>query len=165
MSGGDYSLGIPDCGSATALALARCGFGDTLLKAAETLHGERLEDFLSTWRQNICNELIHNSRGFLTSRQPHLAAQISTEFPNRDVLHLYVYPLTSYSPTKTPPNHAFWKSREPRIFEISKFCSHNLGWKKGQDIAHRFRNTLWKGVFFRMTSSVAYFSYCSHIDG
>ena len=77
---------------------------DTLLKAAETLHGKRLKDFLSTWRQDICNELIHSLRGFLTSRQPHLAAQISTEFPNCGVLHLYVYPLTSYSPTKTPPD-------------------------------------------------------------
>jgi hypothetical protein len=154
MSGGDYSSGVPNCGPSTALALARCGFGDTLLKAVKTLHGKAFEDFISTWRQKIRQELTDNSQLFLTSRQPNIAAQLTANFPNREVLNLYVYPLTSWSPHETRPPSNIWKSREPRIFNISLFCSQNLGWRTSQDIAHHFHNTLWKGVFFRMISSV-----------
>ena len=159
MSGGDYSPCVPNCGPSTALALARCGFGDTLLKAAETLHGKAFEDFLSTWRQKIQQELTCNSQSFLTSRQPEIAAQLTANFPSHEVLNLYVYPLTSWSPGETQPKPNIWKSREPQIFNISCFCSQNLGWTTNQDIARHFYNTLWKGVFFRMTSSVIFFSH------
>jgi Holliday junction resolvase YEN1 len=156
MAGGDYSPGLANCGPSIALGLTKSGFGDALLNAVETLRDNALNSFLSTWRQEIRHELIHNSKGFLTSRQPQLAAQIPDSFPNRDILDLYVYPLTSWSsPTENPPNPVLWKSREPRIFDITKFCSRNLGWKTDQDIAHHFQNTLWKGVFFRMISSVS----------
>jgi Holliday junction resolvase YEN1 len=66
MAGSDYNEGVPGRGVATAHALARCGFGDTLLTATQTLlHGSNLEDFLDTWCDGLQLKLSTNSQGFL----------------------------------------------------------------------------------------------------
>ena len=77
MSGGDYQQGgLTRCGVSTAHALARCGFGDSLFKAATNLGRVDLEDFLVTWRKELCDELRTDSKREIGRKQ------VADEYPN-----------------------------------------------------------------------------------
>ncbi|KAF9043466.1 PIN domain-like protein, partial [Rhodocollybia butyracea] len=98
LSGGDYSSGLERFGPKTAYALACAGFGDTLIDAVETMTMEDLQDFLSDWRQSLCDELESNAQRILLHSAPLLAASVaSANFPDINVLQLYALPVTSGS--------------------------------------------------------------------
>ncbi|KAF8804934.1 hypothetical protein BYT27DRAFT_7010473, partial [Phlegmacium glaucopus] len=141
------------CGSATAFGLARCGFGDELLEAAQNFQGKAFDDFLLRWRIELQHELESNSRGMLHSRQPQLAGQIPDSFPNRDIIQLYVDPLTSWSTPQNIPDTSSWKSKEPCIVELVKFCVDNFNWKTSQLLRKKFNSILWEGIFLQMLYS------------
>ena len=128
MAGGDYNQGVPGCGVATAHALARCGFGDTLLTAARTLHGSNLEKFLNTWCDSLRLELSTNSQGFLCRCERTLASSLPDSFPDVDILSLYVTPATSWSRglgDVVSTEALDWKPREPTIGLMASFCLQN----------------------------------------
>ncbi|KAF8173441.1 PIN domain-like protein [Pholiota molesta] len=154
LCGGDYGDGIDGCGPTTAVALARCGFGDQLLAAYHHLRGVEFERFLIQWRCAIRVELQTNVRGFLSRRQPKLAASISDNFPDPRILDLYVNPVTSWSPGHIPPDPSQWQSRQPSIPEITRFCVWHFHWRDHQTIQQRFKANLWEGVFLQMLYSV-----------
>jgi len=54
LGGGDYdSTGIFNCGLKSAHGLAKCGFGESLFKAACALSRSELILFLGTWRDEL----------------------------------------------------------------------------------------------------------------
>ncbi|GLB44254.1 putative PIN domain-like protein [Lyophyllum shimeji] len=155
LAGGDYDPGIDGCGAKTAHALAECGFGDTLLDAANSMSGTAMQAFLYGWREELRSELESNSRGHLNRQSPELAQKITADFPNLAVLDSYLNPLTSWSlesPNKIP-NTADWRSREPMIPRITAFCVQHFGWGRNHAVVKHFRAKLWEGVAFRMVCS------------
>ncbi|KAF9475048.1 PIN domain-like protein [Pholiota conissans] len=96
LTGGDYDTGLHRCGPGSAIALAKCGFGDQLIDAFEHLNGPDFDRFLIQWCCNIRAELHSNSRGHLERCQPKLAMDIPDTFPERRTLELYINPVTSW---------------------------------------------------------------------
>jgi len=154
MSGGDYSKGMPGCSFSISSALARCGFGDSLLHAFNSMAPKDLETYMEQWCKDLRDELRSNSMGNLRSKQVHLADQIPLNFINRDILELYLKPCTSSTDPDSMYSPADWRSREPSIGKIANFCSQKFGWKTTEALARNMRNNLWEGVFFRMLASV-----------
>lgn len=160
MAGGDYTDGVSGCGRAIAHGLAMCGFGDSLYEACNALDGLERRHFISNWLVGLCEELRTNSLKFLPFRNPGLAESLSeAQFPNNEVINLYIRPLTSFSPSEDTPNTTKWTSQEPDIEKITSMAVEHLGWRHAKEISQTFHNNLWEGVFTRMILSVSH-SYC-----
>lgn len=159
LCGGDYHSGVDKCGESSALGLVHCGFGDQLLSALERLEGIKLEKFLIEWRTEVKKELCSNSKGMLSSRQPHLASTFPDSFPPLDIVALYLNPRTSWSPMGNIPDTSMWAQRvqrEPCIHNITEFCSVHFGWKQDTTLKQKLNRLLWEGVFLRLLYSVRY---------
>ncbi|KAF8232221.1 PIN domain-like protein, partial [Tricholoma matsutake] len=156
IAGSNYDSGILGYGASTTHGLAKCGFGDALLTAANALpDNDCFQMFLSAWRAQMHLELSTNSRGFLPRRSIVRASKLKVSaFPNVDVLNLYLHPKTSWTvglgahvrDTVAPS----WKLCEPVIHEITTFCQQRLGWSDLAALLKRFENVLWGGVICRM---------------
>jgi len=152
LSGGDYAAGLEGCGELIAYGLAKCGFGDELLTAFYTLNSEDLSTFMVSWTDNVRNELISNSRGFLPSRQPALATTIPPDFPPLNVVRFYVRPTTSSF--VNPPID--WKPGQIHINKLASFCANHLGWTDATTLRKTFHSNVWEGVFLQMLFSVGF---------
>lgn len=105
------------CGVVAAVALARAGFGQSLVAKVQSLalsvqHAEgkktrvslsgpekrELDTFLAGWRAEVADELRTNSHKLLGKRSPRAAANLLAlggAFPDIDVLMAYINPVTS----------------------------------------------------------------------
>ncbi|KAH9010391.1 PIN domain-like protein [Lactarius pseudohatsudake] len=151
LSGGDYHpAGLARCGTGIAHRLAKCGFGDELLKATQSLTRDELPDFLTTWREDLRGELRTNSRGHLGSKKPSLAKAVPDAFPDIDVLLSYTNPIISATDasachTRTLPR---WE-REPDLGRLAHFCELRFEWGLKDIIIKRFRTILWPSIVLR----------------
>ncbi|KXN86679.1 hypothetical protein AN958_09763 [Leucoagaricus sp. SymC.cos] len=150
MSGGDYEGGLERCGIATAHALARCGFGDTLFDAARNLTREDLVAFLDNWRQELRHELKTNSRGLMARKALSLAKSLPDTFPNIDVLLSYVTPVTSESLGHEGSNPKITWSKEPNVAALASACELFFEWGYKEAIIKRFRTVIWPGTVLRI---------------
>ena len=157
LSGGDYHpAGLPRCGPGIAHGLAKCGLGDELLEAAQSLTRDQLPEFLTRWRESLRNELRTNSRGHLGSKKPSLAKVVPDSFPDIDVLLSYTNPITSATDagarrTHTPPR---W-DREPDLGKLASVCELHFEWGLKDIIIKRFRTVLWPSIVLRALRSSA----------
>jgi hypothetical protein len=151
LSGGDYHLaGLTNCGPRIAHGLAKCGFGDNLLKAAQTLPRNELPDFLTMWREDLRDELRTNSRGHLSSKKPSLAKAVLDSFPNIDVLLSYTNPIISATDagacrTHTPPR---WECK-PDLGKLAQLCELHFEWGLKDIIIKRFRTIIWPSIILQ----------------
>ncbi|KAH9022361.1 PIN domain-like protein [Lactarius deliciosus] len=149
LSGGDYHAGLPHCGPETAHGLAKCGFGDELLKAAQSLTRDELHNFLVTWCGDLRRELRTNAHGHLSSKKPSLAKAVPDTFPDIDVLLSYTNPIISATDvschTHTPPR---WE-REPDLGRLAHLCELCFEWGLKDIIIKRFRTILWPSIVLR----------------
>ena len=151
LSGGDYhQAGLPRCGPGIAHGLAKCGFGDELLKAAHSLSHDELSDFLTTWREDLRAELRTNARGHLGSKKPSLAKAVPDSFPDVDILLSYTNPIISATDasarrTHTPPK---WE-REPDLGKLAHLCELHFEWGLKDTIIKRFRTIIWPSIVLR----------------
>ena len=151
LSGGDYHpAGLARCGTGIAHGLAKCGFGDELLKATQTLTRDELPEFLTTWREDLRGELRTNLRGHLGSKKPSLAKAVPDAFPDIDVLLSYTHPIISATDagarrTHTPPR---WE-REPDLGKLAHVCELHFEWGLKDIIVKRFRTVLWPSIVLR----------------
>ncbi|KAJ7468333.1 hypothetical protein B0H11DRAFT_2239119 [Mycena galericulata] len=131
----------------------RAGFGRDLRRILTSFVGAEQEQELATWRIALTAELRSNSAGSLDKRHPKLADAFPGNFPDLDVVELYMDPLTSWSSrfTGTPPVTSLWTPAEPDVYQLSAFCAAHFGWQG--DIQNRFKANLWPGVAFQMISS------------
>ena len=148
LSGGDYhQAGILRCGPGIAHGIAKCGFGDELLKATQSLSRDKLPDFLTTWRENLRGELRTNGRGNLGSKKPSLAKSIPDSFPDIGVLLSYTNPIISATDagarhTHTPPR---WE-REPDLGKLAHLCELHFEWGLKDIVIKRFRAIIWPSI-------------------
>ncbi|KAI9444389.1 hypothetical protein BJY52DRAFT_1373458 [Lactarius psammicola] len=151
LSGGNYhQAGLARCGPGIAHGLAKCGFSDELLEAAQSLTRDELLDFLITWREDLRSELRTNVRGHLGSKKPSLAKDVLDSFPDVDVLLLYTNPIISATDagarrTHTPPH---WE-REPDLGKLAHLCELHFEWGLKDTIIKRFRTVLWPSIVLR----------------
>ncbi|KAJ7660950.1 PIN domain-like protein, partial [Mycena polygramma] len=155
LGGGDYDMaGLVGCGPHIAHALARCGFGDSLLAACQNMVEADLKLFLVRWREDLRLELATNSRGFLRSRQPNLSTKIPETFPSLRVLKLYIQPVTSWS-EGSPPVSADWVVKLPELPELAMYCHREFGWN-ASTILDKFKRLIFPGLFTRRLAMVSY---------
>ncbi|SPO23822.1 uncharacterized protein UTRI_03648_B [Ustilago trichophora] len=157
MSGGDYdTTGLLQCGVKIALALARGGFGTTLIDAFKRSYPDQpsasqpcgtFTTFMQTWLEQVRDELRTNERGFLPNRRPKLASSIEQSFlstaDSRKVLAYYVYPLTSKGATVT-----LGKSAEPDLTRLARLSQIFFHWSRNA-ILSKVRTVLGPGVVIR----------------
>ncbi|KAK6991996.1 PIN domain-like protein [Favolaschia claudopus] len=150
LHGGDYdTVGLPKCGMGIAHGLARCGFGDALLGATQTMHDTDLSQFLVGWREAVREELATNARGYLKSKHKLLAAQLPDTFPRIKILKQYAIPTTSWSDGPfLPPNPDEWVVKLPALPELGQFVKSKFGWKP-TDIVDKFRRMILPGMCVR----------------
>ncbi|SAM82461.1 uncharacterized protein UBRO_04513 [Ustilago bromivora] len=159
MSGGDYdTTGLLKCGVKIAIALARGGFGTSLISAFKSSYPtltsaaqtcSRFASFLSTWLEEVREELRTNNLGFLPSRRPKLASTIKDSFlatpESRRVLAFYVYPLTSNKGSSVKMEG---KGGEPDLQRLASLAQLYFQWSK-EAILGKFRRVLGPGVVVR----------------
>ena len=148
LSGGDYhQAGLSRCGPGIAHGLAKCGFSDDLLKATQNLSGDELPDFLTTWCEDLCDELHTNVRGHLGSKRPALAKAMADSFPNIEVLLSYTNPIISTTDAGTCCTHTQpWWERKPDLGKLAHLCELHFEWGLKDVIIKRFRNIVWPGI-------------------
>jgi holliday junction resolvase YEN1 len=150
LSGGDYHSGLDRCGIKTAVALAQCGFGDSLYQAALNLEGKQLADFLDNWRHEVKHELKTNSRNIIGKKFVALANSLPSSFPSIEVLNSYVNPVTSASLGRPfNPGDIRW-DKEPDISKIAQTCEQYFEWGYREAIVKRFRTVIWPGAVLRI---------------
>ncbi|KAF8331862.1 uncharacterized protein EI90DRAFT_893605 [Cantharellus anzutake] len=160
MSGGDYEQdrlegsAVDGCGVDTAHALAKCGFGDSLLDAFASLTPVKFQAFLDTWREDLRMELRTNSQGFLKTKKTALSTKIPDTFPNLDVLTAYASPVTSESTSNGRPAPDRW-CREHSLARLATFCESKFEWGTKTQIQKRFASLLWGGALIRIIRRAA----------
>lgn len=157
MKGGDYHPGgLVGCGPIIAHALARCGFGDSLLQAAKDADRDKLAPFLTRWRHDLRHELLTNSRGYLRHVPPSLT-DIPDSFPDIDVLLSYVNPLN----WETMGNSEYYQqltwSKEPDLPKLAGICESKFDWGCRDAIMKRFKANIWFPVVMRILRRIVLF--------
>ena len=149
LSGGDYhQAGLPRCGPGIAHGLAKCGLGDELLKATQSLSHDELPGFLTTWREELRSELHTNACGHLGSKKPSLAKAVPDSFPDVNVLLSYTNPIISATDATmhhTPPR---WE-HEPDLGKLAHLCELHFEWGLKDVIIKRFRTIVWPSIVLR----------------
>lgn len=141
--------GIDGCGVHIAQAVAKAGFGDSLLSAANSNVPGYLEEFLPQWRKNLREELASNASGFAPRKSPAIAKRITQDFPRLDILRCYTHPVTSESEYNTPRGlDSLWRKRSD-VAKIARVCELYFEWGVEAKIIKRFRSFLWPGVVLR----------------
>ena len=150
LRGGDYhQAGLAGCGVTIAHGLAKCGFGDSLLKAARTMDKKQLEGFLAGWREQVREELKSNSKGFIGRKNPSLAKSMPNDFPDVDIVLSYTAPITSETKGGIDPSRFNW-TKEPDIGKIAGICELYFEWGVKDVIIKRFRTVIWPSVVLRV---------------
>ncbi|KAF8333118.1 PIN domain-like protein [Cantharellus anzutake] len=125
---------VDGCGVDTAHALAKCGFGDSVLDAFASLTPVRFQAFLDTWREDLRTEL-HT-------------------FPNLDVVTAYASPVTSESTSNGCPAPDRW-CREHSLARLATFCESKFERGTKTHIQKRFASLLWGGALIRIIRRAA----------
>ncbi|KAF7323515.1 PIN domain-like protein [Mycena kentingensis (nom. inval.)] len=142
IAGGDYDAGgFTKVGYQAAIGLARAGFGDSLLDAAQRLDDDALAGFLITWRTQLLVELQTNSMGFLKSKRP--SARMKSSWPAVHILRMYTNPAVS-SRISNPD----WKPDVPRFAALARFCNEKFGWS-ADTIFSKFKSLVFPGAATR----------------
>ncbi|PPQ75836.1 hypothetical protein CVT26_001130 [Gymnopilus dilepis] len=143
LTGRDYDKGVKNFGPAFAHGLARCGFGEQLIDAIQTLDEDAYAKFLIEWRINLKRELTDNPRRLLPRREPSLARALPESFPDRRILNLYLNPVSSWNPPRNIPS--VWDPQEPSISEHFWTSALRMdGWRRTQEkiLQHSVRRSL-----------------------
>ncbi|KAL0956996.1 hypothetical protein HGRIS_003096 [Hohenbuehelia grisea] len=144
LSGGDYHPGVKGCGIKTSYALARAGYGDSLLHILEGASPVNLPHALTRWNTSICSELRHNESGFLSQCCPSLAASFPADFPDLKVVRLYLKPVTSPLPLASN-----WVSRDADIGALGRLCEKHFSWGSAVEVGPRFCQYVLEGFVRR----------------
>uniref|UniRef100_A0A8H7XM35 XPG-I domain-containing protein n=1 Tax=Psilocybe cubensis TaxID=181762 RepID=A0A8H7XM35_PSICU len=154
LCGGDYdAVGLDGCGPATALGLAKCGYGESLIQIVQTFHGERLTAAIAQWRLDLQKELFSNSSGHLRGKERSLAKSIPDSFPSLDTLSLYLEPVVSAGASSHLAPVYDFRHREPSLNRLVMVSSTHLGWNTEEIIKDKFKRNVWEGVFLQMLYS------------
>lgn len=141
------------CGARVAHGLARAGLGDDLLVAARSLQPRALTHFLVQWRTRLRQELLTNSSGFLSRKQPALARKVPVTFPNQTILKRYATPHTSWT-ENTVLGTSRWTPGELNFAVLASLCERFFSWGIAPQIMKCFRDHIYAGACVQRLSSV-----------
>ncbi|KAJ7450491.1 PIN domain-like protein [Mycena galericulata] len=145
LAGGDYSDGLAQCGITTAIALARAGLGKQLVLGLSNRSLTHSASFLETWRESLRSELSTNASGHLPHRYASLAAAIPSDFPDVNVVNLYLHPVVS-EPLRVARHLVF---QPPRFDILARFAEDHFGWGNSVGILTHFADQLFAGLVIR----------------
>ena len=91
-----FQSGLRGCGISTAISLAHAGFGQRLVHGICGTPPGEVPAFLAAWRRGVASELRTNCSGMLDKCRPRLAQSIPSDFPDINVINLYLTPITSH---------------------------------------------------------------------
>ncbi|KZP20481.1 PIN domain-like protein [Athelia psychrophila] len=142
VAGGDYAPGIKNCGTNIASELVHSGLGRQLPHLLECND----PNITARWRLALCEELRSNSSRHLTSRHPTIAAGIPPDFPDLNVVRLYLEPAAHSS--RPPPF-----SQAPHSIDavaIAALASTSFQWgKRAIDTLERFAKSVFPALALR----------------
>ncbi|KAL0564882.1 hypothetical protein V5O48_017155 [Marasmius crinis-equi] len=154
LTGNDTNDGLQNCSIETTVQLGRSELARDLIEGYKKFSSNpsSFETFLESWRSELREELHYNCHGYLQNRRPSAAAQVTSRFPNVEVLkHYLVSPIRLQS-----GDVETWKSilkpRLPDVAGIVSFCREQFHWSDIK-ILKRFNRNLFKGAVFRMLHS------------
>ncbi|SCV72573.1 BQ2448_4110 [Microbotryum intermedium] len=141
-SGGDYHpQGVPFVGAKIACALARCGFGRSLLRCLELYRDGSAEQkqAFAEWRADVAKELRTDSQKYMRRKAPKLSKELpcQTDFPNPEIVRNYTTPNVSLG--LDPP---VWNSPVD-LKELVLYCSETFEWGHAE-LRARFRSLVYK---------------------
>lgn len=146
-------IGLKDCGIGTACRLARYGVGDELLNAALNMSENKLTKYLREWRQRVRNLLVQDPKGYIGTKSPSVARNLTDNFPKRQVLRNYTHPITSWSGLAGMQNVAQIPSLVPlataNLEDLAGFVFRQFEWNAGE-VHAKFKSLLWEGLCLRM---------------
>jgi len=125
-----------------ALALLSTDLAHSLYDATVTLSKTQLAVFLTSWQEKLRNALTLNPNNVLSARYPSLAAKISEDFLDPDVLRLYARPITSHTKKDYSPKTAEWVSKLPDTAALTTLCQQLFRWV---DVLDKFSRCVWDG--------------------
>ncbi|KAG5634035.1 hypothetical protein H0H81_003693, partial [Sphagnurus paluster] len=154
LAGGDYDPGLDGCSVGIAFALARAGLGKLLVRSIEKTPDAALHVFLGQWRAQLVAELISNSSGFLSQKQPNIAASVPANFPDINTICLYTHLLTSEDagPSQHP---SLLATRSLDLPHLIKFAEDHFLCADHGGIHRFFALFIFPGLAVRQLMSVA----------
>ncbi|KAJ7095625.1 PIN domain-like protein [Mycena epipterygia] len=145
LAGGDYSDGLSKCGITTAIGLARAGLGRQLISGLSGQSRSNSIAFLKQWREILRAELSTNASGHLPHRYKQLGAEIPSDFPDLDIINLYLHPCVSEA-TMTTRTLVF---HPPQFDLLARFAENHFGWGDSIGILNHFADQLFAGLVIR----------------
>lgn len=137
------SQGVSKIGPTVAHGLARCGFGEDLMRIYEQRGIQDVKPLLSVWRDRANQELQTNASGFLSRRSNIL---VPIDFPDFKIMENYVNPVTTER-QRRPGGGTIRDSKVMSLPRLAAFCEHHFGdWGYEDEIVKRFRTLLWESV-------------------
>jgi Holliday junction resolvase YEN1 len=125
------------------MALANYGFGEPLCSAARSLPPNQFRNYLFEWRTHVCDFLRTDPVSSMGSRHKALATAMPDDFPNPEIVYLYLFPKTSPSAmTSTVHEHHL-----PDITQITQLCELYFPWATAEDIFVKFEASVFPAVF------------------
>jgi hypothetical protein len=124
------------------------------LTAALTLPETGLNDFLVSWRQQLCLELITNASGQLSRWEPLLAENVHKSFLNPKTVLLYAKPVTTWTPNTSVSDHFVVQLRALNIAELAQICEQRFNWVGGLGGVPEKVHTLCDGMCVCMLCNV-----------
>ncbi|KAJ7222436.1 PIN domain-like protein [Mycena pura] len=143
--GGDYSDGLDQCGIVTAIGLAQAGLGRQLISGIAGKSDAQSSIFLQIWQQSLRSELMTNASGRLPHKSRRLALQIPQNFPDLDVINLYLRPLVSGA----IPDLVALSYQPPCLDLLAHFAEDHFIWGNHIGILDHFVDHIFGGLVIR----------------
>jgi Holliday junction resolvase YEN1 len=138
-----FQKGLEGFGAKIALQLARSGFGVDLLKTVA--HSGALDE----WRQGVRLELLYNRSQHLSSCHPKLSGNIPDDFPDLDVLNLYINPASHENDLAASPPLTF-VCTQPQVTQLAVLASTTFQWgRSAEDLFERYRDHIFPTMAVR----------------
>jgi hypothetical protein len=97
---------------------------------------------------------VNDPKGFLGRKYANLAASVTDNFLDRDIVAHYVQPLSSFSMGSGRPTVPDIESYQPHLSSLCIFCKQRFGWTH-DDIVTSMRTQIWQGVYTRAACNVS----------
>jgi Holliday junction resolvase YEN1 len=104
---------------------------------------------LDEWRQEVRLELLYNRSQHLSSRHPKLSRNIPDNFPDLDILNLYINPASHENDLATSPPLTFICT-QPQVTQLAVLASTMFQWgRSAEDLFERYRDHIFPAMAVR----------------
>ncbi|KAH6911752.1 PIN domain-like protein [Coprinopsis sp. MPI-PUGE-AT-0042] len=150
LRGGDYSVGLPQCGERISYGIA-CSkdLADALVDLANPIYSpEVAEHRRCQWRDSLVHHLRTDPEGRLGRSHEAVIASLGDHpsFPSLNILGLYLDPVTSAA--SEPAFTAEWSARTADIPTIIRLCERSFSWGTLEQLGECFlgAKNLWPAL-------------------